>query len=112
MKRAALLPSFVFAATHFALSAIVGPQANAIFQRQFDIGAIPVGAEATVMAVNRLLSIPIPALLLASNPARIQVVWWVLTTLNSLCWGTVLYCVYLASARSVRRRADCSLRSE
>jgi hypothetical protein len=103
LRREALIPSAAFAAMHLLLSAIVGPQANVIFQRQFDTGTMPAGAEITVMTVNRLLSIPIPSLFFASHPARTQVIWWTLTAINSICWGAVLYSIYVLSARWLQR---------
>ena len=104
-KLTALLPSIFIALIHFRLSVLVGPQANAVFQRWFDTGEPASGADAAIQSVDRLLSLPIPALWFAKHPVYgLPPEWWVATILNSALWGLAIYACYVLPVWLLKRR--------
>jgi hypothetical protein len=103
-KLAAILPSLVVVGVHFRLSLLLAPWANQVFQHRFDTGEGSTGADATVYSVYNFLSIPIPAILFAQHPARpVPLTWWLITILNSLCWGAVTYGCFILGLWIVTR---------
>jgi hypothetical protein len=96
---AAIVPSLVVSLVHFKLSVLLAPHANVVFQRRFDTGALPTGADAIIYEVNTVLSRPIPALLFAGHPVYgLLRDWWYATIANSIIWGLTLYALYLLVA--------------
>jgi hypothetical protein len=95
-KLAAVLPSILIALVHLLLRVLLGPYANVIFQRLFDTGETAAGADAVIMSVNNILSLPIPTLLLARHPVYgVSTDWYLATMFNSIAWGLGLYVSYL-----------------
>lgn len=98
-KVAAIFPSALVAIVHLKLSVIVGPSANVVFQRWFDSGESASGTDALIASVDRLLSIPIPALFFAAHPIYgMARGWWVATIINSVVWGLAIYASYVLAA--------------
>ena len=95
----AILPSIVVAAVHFKLSVMVEPRANEIFQRMFDMGEQPTGADAGLYSINNFLTTPIPTILLAGHPSRpLGFGWYFATAVNSVIWGALIYACYRLSS--------------
>ena len=95
-KVAAIFPSVLVALVHFRLSVLVGPSANVVFQRWFDSGEPASGTDAVIASVEKILSIPIPALFFAAHPAYgMARGWWVATIINSMLWGVAIYVSYV-----------------
>ena len=89
---AGIRPSLLVAIVHFRLSLLVAPHANVVFQRWFDSGEPATGADAVVAAVDRFLSLPIPAIFLAAHPVYgLAWGWWIATAVNSILWGLTSY---------------------
>ena len=109
-KVAAKFPSVLVALVHFRLSVLVGPSANVIFQRWFDSGEAASGTDAVIASVEKILSIPIPALLFAAHPVYgMARGWWVATIINSLLWGLAIYASYMLSAWLLNRLRPASI---
>jgi hypothetical protein len=90
LKTAVLAIALPVTTLHFSASVLVGPRANEIFQQRFDTGWVPTGADATLVRLNSLLSIPVPTVLLNVHPSRpAPLVWWIATGINSAVWGVV-----------------------
>jgi len=95
---AGILPSLLVSLIHFRLSLLVAPHANVVFQRWFDTGEQPTGADALVASVNRFLSLPIPAIFFAAHPVYgLARGWWIATAVNSIFWGLAVYASYALS---------------
>ena len=95
-KVAAVFPSVLVSLVHFRLSVLVGPSANEGFQRWFDSGEPASGTDAVIASVERILSIPIPALFFAAHPVYgMARGWWVATIMNSVLWGFAIYASYV-----------------
>ena len=95
---AGILPSLLVSIVHFRLSLLVAPHANVVFQRWFDSGEQATGADAVIAAVDRFLSLPIPAIFLAAHPVyRLAWGWWIATAVNSILWGLTAYVCYALS---------------
>ena len=103
-KVAAIFQSVLVAIVHFKLSVLVGPSANVVFQRWFDSGESASGNDAVIASVERLLSIPIPALFFAAHPVYgMARGWWVATMINSVLWGLAIYASYVLAAWLLNR---------
>ena len=92
---AALVPSVFISLIHFKLSCIVQPYSNEAFQHWFDTGEKASGSLAAISAVDALLSVPIPTVLLAHHPSSpLPFEWWIATAANSLFWGGFVYALF------------------
>lgn len=92
---AALVPSVFISLMHFKLSLLVQPYSNEAFQHWFDTGEKASGSLGTVRAVDALLSIPIPTVLLAHHPSSpLPIEWWIATAANSIFWGGFVYALF------------------
>lgn len=95
---AGVLPSLLVSLVHFRLSILVAPHANVVFQRWFDSGEQATGADAAIAAVDRFLSLPIPAIFFAAHPVHgLARGWWIATAVNSVLWGLAVYSCYAVS---------------
>ena len=95
-KVAAIFPSVLVALVHFRLSVLLGPSANVVFQRWFDSGEAASGTDAVIASLEKILSIPIPALFFAAHPVYgMARGWWVATVVNSVLWGAAIYASYM-----------------
>jgi hypothetical protein len=100
----AVIPSLIVALVHFRLCVMVGPQANVVFQRWFDTGEQAAGSDAVIASVNRILSIPIPAVFLTGHPAYpLSFQWWFASAVDSLVWGALIYASYRLAFRIFKR---------
>src|ERR1043165_755013 len=96
----AFVPSIIVAAIHFKLSVMVEPYANVVFQRMFDSGAGPTGADAVIYSINNFLTTPIPTIFLAKHPVYpLPLEWWLATAVNSILWGAFVYACYRLASR-------------
>jgi|GEM_PF-5416854 len=106
-KMAGILPSMLVSLVHFRLSILVAPSANVAFQHTFDTGERATGADAVIVAVDRFLSVPIPAIFFASHPVHgLTNGWWIVTGLNSVFWGLFIYACYTFSTWALNRYAE------
>jgi hypothetical protein len=95
-KLAAIFPAVLVSLTHLMLSVRIGRYANVVFQHRFDSGQSPSGADAVVESIDKFLSVPIPAILLAAQPVYgLTSGWWVVTVANSVVWGVTIYASYI-----------------
>jgi hypothetical protein len=89
---AAVVPSVLVVCAHFGLSALLGPQANIVFQRWFDTGEVATGSGAVVSLLDRILSLPLPATLVAEHPSRgLSGIWWAFHAADSVVWGLCIF---------------------
>jgi hypothetical protein len=94
-----ILPALLVSLVHFRLSLLIAPHANVVFQRWFDSGEQATGADAAIAAVDRFLSLPIPAIFFAAHPVYgLAPGWWIATVVNSFMWGLAMYACYAISS--------------
>ena len=109
-KVAAIFPSVLVALVHFRLSVLVGPSANVVFQRWFDSGEAASGNDAVIASLEKILSIPIPALFFAAHPVYgMARGWWVATIINSVVWGLTIYASYVLAGWLLNKRAPAAI---
>jgi hypothetical protein len=98
ISKLGVIVSVIVALTHIAVCVYIGPRTNKIFQEWFDTGIGPSGDDATIAHLGRVLSLPLPAVLLAEHPSRpLGFPWWSATIMNGILWGLAAYaCIALA----------------
>ncbi len=102
-----LFPALAVAVIHLWLSVIVGNSANSAWQHRFDTGEPPIGADATVIAIDRILALPLPTLATAPHPVYGLGKWWRIGTIvNSIVWGAAIYGLYRLGQSLFDRQRD------